>query len=110
MAPVTMAVVATTAHQRWVMNVPDEDQELADEPVEARAGPTALMTTARKMAARIGVDFCRPPRSAEPQGAPPLPDDADQEEDGAGGQAVVDHLHHAAGDPLSAEGERCPAR
>ena len=104
MAPVTIAVVATTAHQRWVMNVPTRTRNSPTNPLSP-GRPTALITTARKTAARIGADFWRPPSSADLGGAPPLPDHADEEEQGAGGQAVVDHLEHAAGDPLGAEGE-----
>ena len=64
MAAVITATVPTTAHQRWVRNVPDRTRNSPTNPFNP-GSPTALITTARNRAAMIGIDFCRPPRSAK---------------------------------------------
>ena len=93
---------------RWVMKVP----------TRTRNSPTKPLSPAADRAHDHGQEdggqdrgrLLQAAQVADPQGAAPLPDDADQEEDGPGGQAVVDHLQHAPGDPLGAEGEDARAR
>ena len=82
----------------------DEDEELAGEAVEARE-PDRAEHHEREHA---GEDRRRPLEALERRdlaGVAPLVDHPDEEEERAGGEAVVHHLHHAALDALGGEGE-----
>ena len=54
-----------------------------------------------KTAAKIGATFWMPLQLGDLARVPALVDHADEEEQGTGRDAVVDHLHHATGDRLA---------
>ncbi len=60
-------------------------------------------TTNRKP--KIGICFHKPAEVGQQAGVPPVVEHADQQEQGAGAQAVVDHLQGRAGDPLRVQRE-----
>ena len=83
----------------------DEDEELADEAVE----PGQADRRQHHDGEHAGQDRRHLLQAAELgdlAGVAALVDHADEEEQGAGGQAVVDHLEHAALEALGGEGER----
>ena len=86
------------------MNVPIRIRNSPTNPLSP-GRPIELIITTRKTAARTGTDFCRPLQLGDLPGVAALVDHPDQEEEGAGGQPVVDHLEHPAGDALGREGE-----
>ena len=89
-------VAATAAHQRWAeAQVPSEDQELADEAVQARQADRGERRDQEEGGrdrddgrdAAVGRDLAR---------VAALVEDADEEEERAGREAVVDHLEDRA--------------
>ena len=58
--------------------------------------------TTMNTAAKIGATFWMPLQLGDLAGVAALVDQADEEEQRAGGHAVVDHLQHAAGERLAA--------
>ena len=96
---------ATTVHQRADAERPDEDEELADESVEP--GHTDRREHHdREPGGEDRGDRLDALERADLAGVAALVDPADQDEQCAGGDAVVDHLQHAAGDRLVRERER----
>ena len=95
---------ATTAHQRRVRNEPSRMRNSPTKPLSPGRPIDDSITTVNT-AARIGAAFCRPVQLGDLAGVAALVDHADEEEQGAGRDAVVDHLEHAALEALGGEGE-----
>ena len=101
--------MATTAHHRWVTNVPMRTRNSPTKPLSP-GRPIDESITTMKTPAKTGADLLDAAELGDLAGVAALVDHADEEEEGAGGQAVVDHLEHAALQALRATGRRCRAR
>ena len=84
-------MVPTTAHHRWVMKVPTRMRNSPTKPLSPGSPIEDSITTVNTPASR-GAGFCSPPQLGDLAGVAPLVDHPDQEEQGAGREAVVDHL------------------
>ena len=87
----------------------DQDEELADEAVEAGQADRAEHHQ-REDAGQDRRRLLQALEGGDLPGVAAVVDHADEEEEGAGGDAVVDHLQHAALDALGGERRTCRAR
>ena len=98
-------MAATTTHQRAVRNEPMRIRNSPTKPLSPGTPIDDSITTV-KAAAKIGATSWMPLQLGDLAGVAALVDHPDEEEQRAGGHAVVDHLHHRAGDRLRGERER----
>ena len=98
-------MAATTAHQRWARNVPSSTRNSPTKPL--RPGrPIDDSITSVNSAGEDRRHLLQALELGDLVGVAALVDEADQEEQGAGDDAVVDHLQHAALEALGGEGEQ----
>ena len=83
----------------------EEHEELADESVESGNADRRQHHDGESGGEHRG-DLLDAAQVGDLAGVATLVDPSDEDEEGAGGDAVVDHLQHAAGDRLRRQGER----
>ncbi len=100
---------ATTAHQRWATKVPSRTRNSPTKPFSPGRPMEDSITTV-KMPANTGATFCDALQLGDLVGVAAVVEEAEQDEQGTGDDAVVDHLEHGALDALGVEGEQAQDR
>ena len=103
-----MPAVAMTATVLFTVNVPISTRNSLTNG-EVPGSASEARPAKKNTPASTGTSLPAPPKSLDQRAAAPAHQHADDQEQQAGGEAVVDHVEHGAGAGLGGEGEDADA-